>query len=131
MSQSVSSFSDVNESTISLTTNPNDSTVALIPKATTPSKPVDAQSSSAGGTTTVATSNVQPRPPVKDWEAAFGQLATSIGFAGAVPQLPKHRKKQSENKKSKGKTSASSSSRATQETKDTPGPSQQGGKTKS
>lgn len=151
MSQSLTSLlSDANKSAASLMTNPNESTTALIPKvgrltphmlessseSYLPLQKTTAQSglsadvrsnataSASNNAATNANTRAKPSPANKDYESAYGQLATSLGFGGGVPQLPPKKKRSDKgkgksDKDKKGKTtniSASASSSGTQST---------------
>ncbi|KAI0793059.1 hypothetical protein BC629DRAFT_1592970 [Irpex lacteus] len=105
MSRSVTSLPDCNESTASLTTSPNASTAELIPKTPTPASTSTTSSSSS---TTVTTA--KQVPATKDWEKAYGELASSMGFAGAVPLPPAKKKVKNTGKKKSGKGGETSSS---------------------
>ncbi|KAI0698156.1 hypothetical protein BC835DRAFT_694557 [Cytidiella melzeri] len=106
MSRSVASFHP-HESVTTLTSNTNDSTAALIPKS---SKSSDAKSiatcSTSTTTYTTGSTKTNPPQPAKDWEKAYAQLATSIGFAGGVPQLPKKKTKTGDSGRKGEKTAA-------------------------
>ncbi|KAF7798290.1 hypothetical protein EIP86_009509 [Pleurotus ostreatoroseus] len=103
----------------------NESTVALIPKV----EPRDGsgQKTSSSQLTSATAATSQPsitapsnKPQEKDWEAAFAQLSSTMGFTGSVPTIPqgpKPSKKTASKKqaaKSKQKAAASSSATSAQ-----------------
>lgn len=61
-----------NESSTTLTSNASSSTATLVPK---PATQPGAQAPANG-------------PPPRDWDAAYGALAKSIGFGATAPTLP-------------------------------------------